>query len=417
MKRRLFLAAGCAAACMAAWCARADEWTFPPADDLPVLEGLADPFEGPGGERISNPAQWPAQREYLKAKLAHYQYGRMPPKPEAIEVVDRASEPMLDGAAVRETFRIVFSRSGHTASIRVGVVRPNREGTFPLVIKNDPWIFDLSDIKDPDTAALYIDGKRDEVDQFVYREAVTRGYAICKFNREDVANDKPDNRDAGVYPLYPEYDWGLIAAWAWAYQPVLDALYDEPWLDREKIVSTGHSRGGKTALCAAIYDERIAVAAPSASGSGGTGSWRYFDPAGRQQDVTHMRNVRAYWFGPNLGQFAGKEDRLPVDGHIAKAVIAPRAVFNTHGRDDVVANPLGTQATFEAARIVFDWLGVPENQGLHWRPGGHGQTEEDWRALFDFCDRHFYGKAVARNLRQMPYPDQAPKFSWAAPPR
>lgn len=415
MRGRTVRAAVWIAACMAAWCAGADEWTFPSAESLPVLEGFADPFMGPDGKRIVDRSEWPAHQRYLKAMLAHYQYGAMPPKPDAIEVADRVSEPMLDGAAVRETFRIVLSRSGRTASIRVGIVRPNREGRSPLVIKNDPWIFDLADIADADTAALYINGKRDEVDQAVYREAVARGYAICKFNREDVAKDRPDNRSAGVYPLYPEYDWGLIAVWAWAYQPVIDAVYDEPWLDREKIVSTGHSRGGKTALCAAIYDERIAVAAPSASGSGGTGSWRYFDPAGRQQDVTHMREVRPYWFGPNLYAFAGKEDRLPVDGHTAKAVIAPRAVFNTHGRDDVVANPLGTQATFEAAQVVFEWLGVPENQGLHWRPGGHGQMEEDWLALFDFCDRHFFGEPVDRVLQQMPYPEKAAAFPWSAP--
>ena len=43
------------------------------------------------------------------------------------------------------------------------------------------------------------------------------------------------------------------------------------WADTDKIIATGHSRGGKVALCAAIYDERIALGAPNGSGCGGAG--------------------------------------------------------------------------------------------------------------------------------------------------
>ena len=56
---------------------------------------------------------------------------------------------------------------------------------------------------------------------------------------------------AAFFALYPEYDWGTIAVWAWAYQPVIDVLLTMPGIDERRIVSTGHSRGGKTALCAA----------------------------------------------------------------------------------------------------------------------------------------------------------------------
>jgi len=390
---------------------------FPPAESLPVLPGLADPFLRADGSRVANMAEWPAQREYLKAMLAHYQFGHMPPKPASFEIAGRTRSRILDGAAVQEIFQIRLRRSGHTVSIRAGVVRPDRKGRFPVIVKNDAFLFSLAEIADPRSRQLYESSKREDLDQKVFREALKRGYAICKFNREDVAADKPGNRGGGVFPLYPEprYDWGTIAAWAWAYQVIVDALSREDWADAAKIVATGHSRGGKTALCAAIYDERIAISVPSASGSGGTGSWRFFDPSGSKQDVGFLVKQQPHWFGPNLIAFAGREDRLPFDGHTAKALIAPRPLLNTHGRDDPIANPLGTQATFQAAQAVYEWLGKPGNQGLVWRPGGHGQFEEDWMALFDFADLHFFGKRTERDFRQMPHPAQAPLFGWRAP--
>ena len=51
----------------------------------------------------------------------------------------------------------------------------------------------------------------------------------------------------------------------------VDYLFTTDWADTDKIIATGHSRGGKVALCAAIYDERIALCAPNGSGCGGAG--------------------------------------------------------------------------------------------------------------------------------------------------
>ena len=88
-----------------------------------------------------------------------------------------------------------------------------------------------------------------------------------KVNKQEVS---------GIFPLYPEYDWGTIAAWAWTHSLVANVLDQLELIDMKKIVATGHSRGGKTALCAGVYDERIAITAPNSSGTGGTGSLRYF---------------------------------------------------------------------------------------------------------------------------------------------
>ena len=397
----------------------AADYAFPAAKTFPVQSGLADVFIGPDGKRIQARQDWPAQRRYLKAMMERYQYGRMPPSPEKFDMSRQESVEILGGRAVRERWTLTLSRNGKTASIRVGVVRPTRAGSFPVVVKNDTWIFEVSDIENPRSRQQYIDQGRPQVDLDLFEEAVKRGYAIVKFNRGDVAQDTPDNRGTGVFTLYPEpeYDWGTIAAWAWIYQPMIDWLEGQPWADASKVAVTGHSRGGKTALCAGIYDERIAVTAPSASGSGGAGSWRYFTEGGRQQDVEDMMGSQPHWFTERLTSFKGLDERLPFGSHTAKALIAPRGLFNTNGRDDALANPVGTQASFEAAQVVFDWLEAGENQGLHWRPGGHMQGLEDWLALLDFCDRYYFGKKSSRDLAEMPNPGQTKRFDWAAPKR
>jgi hypothetical protein len=207
-----------------------------------------------------------------------------------------------------------------------------------------------------------------------------------------------------VFTLYPEYDWGVIAAWAWAYPIIIDHLETKSYIDAGKIVATGHSRGGKTALCAGVYEERIAVTAPNSSGTGGTGSWRYFDPEYRQQWLSYHIDSHRHWWHANMFYFSGNEERLPFDAHFQKALIAPRGLFNAHSSDDHWANPYGTYLTYLGAEIVYEWLGAKNNQGVHWRKGPHAQNMEDWHALFEFCDRYFYGNPADMEFTKGPNP-------------
>ncbi len=183
----------------------------------------------------------------------------------------------------------------------------------------------------------------------------------------------------------------------------------------DKVVATGHSRGGKTALCAGIYDERIAITAPNSSGTGGTGSLIYFEPGQRPQTISRHIGKHEHWWVPRFLEFADAESRLPFDAHFAKALIAPRGLINCHARQDYWANPYGTELTHRAAQIVYKWLGAGDNIAIHWRQGRHAQNEEDWKALLDFADRYFFGKKVSSNFNRLAYPDSARPVSWKAP--
>jgi (4-O-methyl)-D-glucuronate---lignin esterase len=382
----------------------AADYSFPAPAALPAHDRMPGILIKPDGSLLKNTTGWEDQRTYLKAMLAHYEYGRMPPIPKGVRIEERQQTTVHGGKAIQVLGTIEVTRNGRSAKFRVGIVRPARDGVFPVIVKNDTFRFDINEIVNERQREQYLESHRDEIEEFVHEEAIRRGYVICKFIRTDVAADHKNNLDTGVLPLYPEYDWGTVAVWAWAHAVVLEALHGKPYVDVKKTAATGHSRGGKTALCAGIYDERIAVTAPNSSGTGGTGSARYFDPEQKPQILAATHKSFPYWFHPRYYSFNGQEERMPFDAHTAKALVAPRALVNAHARHDFWANPYGTYLTHLAARRVFDWLGVEENIQLHWRDGGHNQDQEDWLTLFDFCDRQFFGKKSERAFEPNPYP-------------
>jgi hypothetical protein len=371
---------------------------FQSVRQLKIQRGLPDPFIGSDGSRIARKAEWEGQKLYIKAMLAHYQYGHMPPAPEDPIVVETRSEAYLNGRALRKTYTMTIFRKGQSLDLHFGLIKPRGSGPFPVIIKNDRSINDI-----PDQINL---------------EAIERGYIMCQFVRTDLGTDSGNleaDKATGVFPLYPEYDWGTIAAWAWGYRLLIDFFEGSGFVDMNKIVVTGHSRGGKTAYCAGIYDDRIAITAPNSSGLGGTASHRYFELGMNEQTIGHASIMNPHWWTAEYFKLAGFENRVPFDAHFGKAVIAPRAFFNAHAMQDYWANPFGTHLTHEAARRVYEWLGVEDHIKMHWRTGGHAQGKEDWIALLDFCDFHFFKKEVDSRFDIDPYPTIKIPVFWEPP--
>lgn len=380
-------------------------WGFPPVEELLVHDGMPDPFVKPDGARITSTEAWPKQRVYLKAMLGHYLYGAMPPRPKQFGLNRIWSKPAFGGKAVHERYAIALTRNQTSATFHFELIRPVEGERSPSIVKNCHTFF----------AGEGKAGVTAERDYAAAMEAVSRGYLFCKFDRNEVAGDNADSRTTGVFPLYPEYDCGTIACWAWANGVVIDALDKLELVDMKRVVTTGHSRGGKTALCAGIYDERIAITAPNSSGTGGTGSLRYFEDGQKPQRLILHKAKFPHWWVSRFFDFGGKEDRFPFDAHTAKALIAPRALLNTHARQDYWGNPYGTELTYRSADKVFQWLGAEEQQGIHWRDGTHAQGKEDWLALLDFADWKFFGKKPERSYSTLTYPKAELPINWEVP--
>lgn len=377
---------------------KSESYNFKSIRELKRQHGLQDPFLRPDGKRVTTREEWVQQRSYIKSMLKHYQYGEMPPTPRNLVVRETLSEDIYNGIATRKLYTLTLTHNEKSFDLHFGIIKPVGSGPFPVIIKNDGAINQI-----PDEINL---------------EAIKRGYIMCQYVRTDLSLDEKNlelTRSTGVFPLYPEYDWGTIAAWAWGYKLIIDYFETLDFIDIQKVVVTGHSRGGKTAFCGGIYDERIAITAPNSSGLGGTASHRYFELGQDEQTIGHASIANPHWWTPEYFKLAGYETRIPFDTHFGKAVIAPRAFFNAHALQDYWANPFGTHLTHEAAKRVYSWLGAEKNIAMHWRTGGHAQGVTDWMALLDFSDKYFFNKKVESDFDINPYPTIKVPIFWEVP--
>lgn len=383
------------------------EFEFVPVRELQVERTLPNPFLRSDGTLVRTLDEWRQQREYLKALLVHYMYGQMPPRPEQIGVRLTSSQSAFGGTAVEEHYTLTISRNWKSVDLAIALFRPVVKKSYPTIIKNCRVLFDR------ETAPTRFEGIVGH-DLEAAREAIDRGYLLCKFRREDLAVDRPDNRSNGVFPLYPEYDWGTIAVWAWGHQVVLDALDQLGLANLDQIVCTGHSRGGQTAIAAGIFDERIDIVVPCTGGYGSCGTLRIRDTngvRGRMDYIEHLKKHVPHWFHPRYLEFAGQQDKLPFDAHTLVALIAPRPFLNTNAIDDEYNNTLSIEAGLRTGRLVYEWMQLENRCRLHWRSGRHAQKKEDWWALFDFSDEFVFGRRHSRKFNVWIYPEFRPSFS------
>ncbi len=366
---------------------------MPGPDELPVIKELPNPFVMNNGKTVRSRKDWARRREEIREMLLYYQYGHMPPAPVNVRAEILSSERIYDGAATKQHILLSMGPD-RQIKVNVGMIIPKGKGPFPVILKNDRKIFNVP----------------------IAEEIIKRGYIVADYLRTDLDPDKP-GVVGPAQAAYPDYDWATLAVWAWGGMRVIDYLVTLDVVDEQKIVFTGHSRGGKTALLAGALDERIALVAPNGSGCGGSGCYRIQGPRSERLDDITKPSRFAYWFQPRFREFVGKEDRLPFDQHFLKALVAPRALISIDALGDLWANPLGTQQSNRAAQPAFDFLGVPGRLALHFRQGGHAQNEEDWRVLVDFADKIFFGREppASRRFYQMPFRDAPKPFSWSAP--
>ena len=387
-------------------------YDFLPYEALTEQQTLPDPFLKPDGSRICDRAQWPAQREYLKAMLAHYLYGAMPPDPG--NVTGEVLSSQTDGKTIREQVRLTFGPE-RCLGMDIDIHRPVSDNRVPMMILNT---FGGNDCP-------------------VEEELMERGIGLVRFDKEQLGPDWFNFRQQSpVIAAYPECSAGAIAVWAWGYSRIIDWLLTTDFCCPARIGATGYSRNGKVALCAGIYDERITLVAPGGSGAGGSGLFRimgnrYGQGYGTQETIGSMSQMFYFWWSPQIRNFGierdrpapdfsrfakndypsllaqidqsrrgqiGPEYRLPFDMHFARALIAPRALICTDSLNDEWANPYGIQVNWRAAAEVYRFLGAEDNHAMLLREGPHAFSYTDWMAISDFMAAKFLHNDPKRSL-------------------
>jgi hypothetical protein len=405
-------------------CVSPSRLSFSDPSALPEQRALPDPLVLLNGRRVTTREQWENQRRSeLKALFAHYMYGAIPAKPAAI--TGRVVGEYGDFLGGKATLRLVSieTGSGTAPKIDLMLVVPNENsGPAPVflamnfcgnqALNADPrialprnWI--ASWCKGCTNGAATDASRGSQAADWPIEEIVKRGYALATFYSGDVDSDR-GNVSSGIYAWLANGDparnnptnRGTIAAWAWGYHRCVDYLATDHTINPGRIASVGHSRNGKTALLAAAYDERIAIAFAHQAGCGGSAPSR-----GKiGESVKAINNSFPHWFNGEFKKFNDAPERLPFDQHCLVALCAPRPVLFTAAQEDQWANPAGQFSVLLAASPVYRLFGVEglaatempgfgklvdSPLGYYIREGKHAMTAGDWRVFMQYADRQW----------------------------
>lgn len=328
--------------------------TLPPDfNSLPKHDQLPDPLTFLDGHTVKTSAEWPARRAEILNLFQKYAWGTFPPKPKIdhVDVIDETHQP---GYTVRNV-KLEFGPDDK-GSMRVRVYVPDGAGPFPVLINTSlqGWAPSL-----------------------IRRGYISAGYA---------GNDGMDDA-AALAPLYPQYDFAALPRRAWAAGLVVDYLYTLPQTDKKHIGIFGYSRDGKMAAIAGAYDPRITAVIAGSTGVGGVLPFRASSETGFGESIETTTRAFPTWFAPQLRFFVGREDRLPVDGNLIAALIAPRSLLMEWGHNDQVSSTWGNEQTYYTSLKVYKLLGAPNAVDTFRLPGFHGANDEE--ADLDWLDQQF----------------------------
>lgn len=411
---------------------------FPPRpgpEALPARKDLPDVLIGASGQKITDAKQWAALRQEVRETLEYYAVGHAPPAPGNVQATELRSVALAGG---KYRYRLIHLSFGPSKNLGfdVGIYTPAEGGPFPAVIMptGAPALstplprlpqgptqgkgVDVLLVVGPreagaPTATVMPDARKVEpadAEKIAASSiALARGYAYVTFNNNDCGEDttlrEADGswsfRKTRFFPAYPGYDWGLLRAWAWGASRIVDYLQTDPTIDRTKLIISGVSRTGKSAMVTAAFDDRIAMAAPVVTGGGGIGAYRFAGARG-SETLDIMMKKYPNWFSPHLHAFWGKVHRLPFDEHWFLALCAPRPFLALEGTADVISLPEAVRASVDGAKPVYALFQAEDRLGVNYANHGHALTADDWNAMFDFADKHLRGLTVERRFDQFP---------------
>ncbi len=413
--------------------------SFPASQQLPAQTNFPDVLTMFNGSKVTTAKQWTGKRRpELKALFEHYMYGEIPPKPAKLDFKSQVVDKKFLGGKATLKLITISIRGSDVPKIDLLVVTPNASSrpapTFlalnfcgnhavhpdPRIPLADSWLGNGCKGCTNNHATDAARGA--QASDWPLEQIIDRGYALATFNNADVDSDRGDVSD-GVYLWLAKErtgsitnsmtrDRGCIAGWAWGFQRCVDYLVADKNIDKTRIAAVGHSRNGKTALLAAAFDERIALAIPHQAGCGGTAPSRVAEKLaapnanGRPtaETIAVINKSFPHWFNAEFKKFNEQPEKLPFDQHCLVALMAPRPVLLSNAEGDRWANPAGQFDVLKAAEPVYKLLKaggcdatqmppldklIDSKLGYYIRPGQHSMTSSDWMVFVDFADRHF----------------------------
>ncbi len=345
----------------------------PDFDALPRQNGLPDPLKFLDGRPVKTVDDWKARRTEILQLYEKYDIGTIPPKPN-LDKITVVSEMVSDGVTPPSAPAGGFGGFGGR-----GPAQPLPKGTISRVVMLEYGPNDQASTQVTLTIPVG-DGPFPVLIGGTGAALLNRGYIACSF---------PDSVDqtTNLPELYPTYDFATMGQKAFTAQMVVDYLYTLPQVDKTRIAITGYSRLGKMATIAAALDDRIAAVVAGSTGVGGVVSWRQGGERNQAESIETTTRMFPLWFAPQLRFFVGREDRLPIDGNLLVAAIAPRSCLIEYGMNDEVSNTWADEQTLHSALPVYALLGQPDHVGIMRVPGNHGANNVEM--YLDWLDIQF----------------------------
>jgi hypothetical protein len=411
-------------------------------DNLNYDESKIPPYTLPellisdNGKVIRSSKEWEQiQRPAILKKFNENVYGRIPGKPKNIHYkITNVDNNALDGKAIRKEITVYFTKGEDGPSTVILLYLPNEvKGKVPVFVGlnfngNHTTQVDSSITitenwkrintnnaptlkKGPTRFAWTPDynNKTPVRGEVAYRwpvhELIANGYGLATAYYEDMEPDNPEGWKTGVrstmqYELnIKPGEWGSISAWAWGLSRIMDYLETDNAVNAKKVIVTGLSRLGKTALWAGANDERFAMIVSDDSGEGGAAlSKRIYG-----ETIELINKVNPHWCIDKYKTFNGAADKLPVDQHMLVALAAPRPIYIASAILDNPADPKGEFLSGKFAGAVYTLYGkrglgvddqpsvdtpVGETIGYHVRSGGHDILLYDWKQFIRFANKN-----------------------------
>lgn len=186
-------------------------------------------------------------------------------------------------------------------------------------------------------------------------------------------------------PFYKRHPgWSLFGKNAWDCMRAVDVLETLDFVDPKRIGCIGHSLGGHTSLCAAAFDERIAVAV---SNCGKLGWVRDTDHWARPQDPNNKQGpVSDYCYIPNFRPYIEDPTKpVPCDFDGLMMLVAPRPLMIQASEEEFEEQ--GTVERLIRAQETYHALGAGDHVGMFSFPGGHNFPPPAKRFGFAWLDR------------------------------
>lgn len=322
----------------------------PDFNSLPRNNKLPDPLKFFDGKLVTSRKEWQQRRLEIIKLFEKYAFGPIPPRPK-IQKAD-VQETKTEGYTTRN---VVLHLGPHgQVTFNFSMMIPEGKGPFPVLM--GPGSITTSTL-------------------------LRRGYIGVSYS----ASDFNDQTKTIVAKLYPSYDIASLPRRAWGATIVLDYLETVPEVDMDGIGVYGYSRDGKQVTIAGAIDERIDAVLAGSTGVGGTLPYRLAGERNMAESIESTTMMFPDWFHPSLRFFSGREDRLPIDGNLLVALIAPRACLIHYNLNDEVGNTYGNEECYRDAKKVYEFLGEPDKVGILRQPGFHS-TGMDLERGLDWMD-------------------------------